>query len=186
MRLIFIGPPGAGKGTQSNRLIDFLQVPHVSTGDMLRQEIKDRTEYGLRSQEYMAIGKLVPDPIILEIMGHRLDQRDCANGCLFDGFPRTLVQAQALDEFLARRGTPLDGVLELVVDKDELVRRTLARGREDDRPDIVRKRLDLFYKQTAPLSDYYRERGLLHAIPGTGSPDEVFDRIKLVLKKIAK
>jgi adenylate kinase len=184
MRLIFIGPPGAGKGTQSKRLIDYLQVPHVSTGDMLRQEIKDRTEYGLRSQEYMAIGKLVPDAIILEIMGHRLDQRDCANGCLFDGFPRTLVQAQALDDFLIRRGTPLDGVLELVVDKDELVRRTLARGREDDRPDIVRNRLDLFYKQTAPLSDYYRQRGLLHAIPGTGSPDDVFARIKQVLKTI--
>ena len=128
MRLIFIGPPGAGKGTQSKRLIEYLKVPHLSTGDMLRQEIEDRTEYGLRSQEYMTLGKFVPDSIILEIVGRRIDQRDCAVGCLFDGFPRTLVQAAALDDFLARRGTPLDGVLELVVDREELVRRTLARG----------------------------------------------------------
>ena len=185
MRLIFIGPPGAGKGTQSKRLIEYLKVPHLSTGDMLRQEIEDRTEYGLRSQEYMTLGKFVPDSIILEIVGRRLDQRDCAVGCLFDGFPRTLVQAAALDDFLARRGTPLDGVLELVVDREELVRRTL-RGREDDRPDVVRNRLNLYHKQTAPLCDYYRKRGLLHAIEGSGSPDEVFDRIKQVLKAIKK
>ncbi len=185
MRLIFIGPPGAGKGTQSKRLIEYLKVPHLSTGDMLRQEIEDRTEYGLRSQEYMTLGKFVPDSIILEIVGRRIDQRDCAVGCLFDGFPRTLVQAARSTIFwpaAARRSTACWSWWS--TGKNWSAARWPRR--EDDRPDVVRNRLDLYHRQTAPLCDYYRKRGLLHAIPGSGSPDEVFDRIKQVLKAIKK
>ena len=185
MRIIFLGPPGVGKGTQSKRLVEYLGIPHLSTGDMLRQAFQEKSEIGILSQQYMSSGKLVPDPIILEIMGRRLDQSDCRNGCLLDGFPRTLGQARALDEFLAHRGTPLGGVLELKVDQDELVDRLAGRGRDDDRPEIIRQRLEHYERQTAPLVDYYQRQGLLHTIDGVGTPDEVFGRIKEVLRYIA-
>jgi adenylate kinase len=185
MRIIFLGPPGVGKGTQSKRLVEYLGIPHLSTGDMLRQAFQEKSEIGILSQQYMSSGKLVPDPIILEIMGRRLDQPDCRNGCLLDGFPRTLGQARALDEFLAHRGIPLSGVLELKVDQDELVDRLAGRGRDDDRPEIIRQRLEHYSRQTAPLVDYYQRQGLLHTIDGVGTPDEVFSRIKEVLRYIA-
>jgi adenylate kinase len=185
MRIIFLGPPGVGKGTQSKRLVEYLGIPHLSTGDMLRQAFQEKSEVGILSQQYMSSGKLVPDPIILEIMGRRLDQPDCQKGCLLDGFPRTLGQARALDEFLAHRGTPLDGVLELKVNQDEIVNRLAGRGRDDDRPEIIRQRLEHYERQTAPLVDYYRRQGLLHTIDGTGTPDEVFGRIKDTLQYIA-
>jgi adenylate kinase len=184
MRIIFLGPPGVGKGTQSKRLVEYLQIPHLSTGDMLRQAYLDKTEVGMLSHQYMSSGKLVPDPVILEIMGRRLDQNDCQKGCLLDGFPRTLGQTRALDEFLAQRGTPLDGVLELKVDEEEIVNRLAGRGRDDDRPEIIRERLEHYARQTAPLVDYYRQRGLLHTINGVGTTEEVFARIKLVLEEI--
>jgi adenylate kinase len=186
MRIIFLGPPGVGKGTQSKRLVEYLQIPHLSTGDMLRQAYLDKNEVGILSQQYMSSGKLVPDPVILEIMGRRLDQNDCQKGCLLDGFPRTLGQARALDEFLAQRGTPLDGVLELKVDQEEIVNRLAGRGRDDDRPEIIRERLEHYARQTAPLEDYYRQRGLLHTIDGVGTTDEVFARIKQVLQDISR
>jgi adenylate kinase len=186
MRIIFLGPPGVGKGTQSKRLVEYLGIPHLSTGDMLRQAYLDKTEVGKLSHQYMSSGKLVPDPVILEIMGRRLDQADCRKGCLLDGFPRTLGQARALDEFLEQRGTPLDGVLELKVDHDEIVSRLAGRGRDDDRPEIIRERLEHYSRQTAPLEDYYRQRGLLHTIDGVGTTEEVFGRIKQVLEDIAR
>jgi len=186
MRIIFIGPPGVGKGTQSKRLLDHLKIPHLSTGDMLRDAIADRTPIGVISQQYMSSGRLVPDPIILQLMGDRLARPDCQKGCLFDGFPRTLGQAKALDDFLEQRGIPLSGVLELRVGEDEIVRRLAGRGREDDRPEIVLERLRNYQRQTSPLLDYYQRRGQLHTIEGTGTPDEVFDRIKVELKKIAE
>ena len=185
MRIIFVGPPGVGKGTQSKRLLQFLKIPHLSTGDMLRQAFADQTEIGILSQQYMASGKLVPDPIILQLMGHRLDQSDCQQGCLFDGFPRTLGQASALDAFLRERGMPLDGVLELKVDAEQIVKRLAGRGREDDHPDIIRQRLEGYLRLTQPLVEYYKERGLLYTVDGMGTPDEVFERIKGVLGQIA-
>ena len=185
MRIIFLGPPGVGKGTQSKRLVDYLKIPHLSTGDMLRQAYHERSEIGILSNQYMSAGKLVPDPVILEIMGRRLSQPDCKNGCLLDGFPRTLGQARALDEFLTQRGMPLDGVLELKVDEEEIVGRLAGRGRQDDHPDIIRERLAHYARQTAPLEDYYRDRGLLHTIDGVGTTDEVFARIKQVLTTIS-
>jgi adenylate kinase len=186
MRIIFLGPPGVGKGTQSKRLVDYLKIPHLSTGDMLRQAYQERSEIGILSNQYMSAGKLVPDPVILEIMGRRLNQPDCKNGCLLDGFPRTLGQARALDEFLTQRGMPLDGVLELKVDEEEIVGRLAGRGRQDDHPDIIRERLAHYARQTAPLEDYYRDRGLLHTIDGVGTTDEVFARIKQVLTAISR
>lgn len=184
MRIVFVGPPGVGKGTQSQRLVKYLRIPHLSTGDMLRQAWQEKSDLGLLSQEYMAQGTLVPDPIMLQLVGRRLEAGDCQHGYLLDGFPRTLGQAQALDEFLRRRGTPLTTVLELKVDADELVKRLAGRRRDDDRPEIIRKRLDEYARQTAPLSDYYRQQGLVCEIDGSGTPDEVFARIKTFVDQI--
>jgi adenylate kinase len=185
MRLVFIGPPGVGKGTQSARLVQHLAIPHLSTGDMLRRAYREKLPVGLEAERYIAAGKLVPDPLILDLIGHRLDNSDCQGGYLLDGFPRTLGQARALDEFLRQRGTPLTAVLELQVDPEELIKRLALRGREDDKPEVVRERLEQYARQTAPLSDYYRQRGLLHAVVGSGTPEEVFRRVQDVLEQIA-
>lgn len=178
MRLVFIGPPGAGKGTQSQRLLQYLGVPHLSTGDMLRAATSAGTQIGLEAHRYVSQGLLVPDDLILHMVEQRLDQPDCSCGALFDGFPRTLRQAQALDDYLQIRGTPLDLVLELNVSDEEVLQRLADRQRNDDRPGVVAQRLRAFHTQTRPLLDYYRQRGLLEEIGGSGAPDEVFDRIK--------
>ena len=182
MRLIFLGPPGAGKGTQSERLLRYLKVPHLSTGDMLRSAIAGRTHAGRMAEEYMSAGRLVPDTIILELVAARLEQPDCAAGALFDGFPRTLGQAQALDEYLQHHGCPLDLVLELCVPDAVVLERLGGRGRTDDRPEVIAQRLKTYWSQTRPLTDYYSQRGLLESIDGLGTPDEVFERIKRVVE----
>lgn len=182
MRLIFLGPPGAGKGTQSERLLRYLRIPHLSTGDMLRAAIAARTPAGAKAEEYMSAGQLVPDPIILDMVANRLEQPDCTSGALFDGFPRTLGQAQALDEHLQAHGRPLDLVLELRVPDEIVLQRLGGRGRTDDRPEVIAERLRAYWSQTRPLTDYYSQRGLLEVIDGLGTPDEVFDRIKRVVE----
>jgi adenylate kinase len=181
MRLIFIGPPGAGKGTQSQRLIDKLHVPHLSTGDMLRDAVKNQTPEGQRAIEFMDRGKLVPDDIILAMVARRIAEADCAKGCLLDGFPRTLAQAEALDSLLAKQNIPLDAVVELRVDEDALALRLSERGRTDDRPEVIRERLDTYRRQTEPLVEYYRQKGLLRSVDGDGTPDEVAERIVTAL-----
>jgi adenylate kinase len=181
MRLIFIGPPGAGKGTQSQRLIDTLRVPHLSTGDMLRDAVQNQTPEGRRAIDFMDRGKLVPDEIILAMVARRIAEADCAMGCLLDGFPRTLAQAEALDSLLARQNIPLDAVVELRVDEDALVRRLAERGRADDRPEVIRERLETYRRQTEPLVEYYRQKGLLRSVDGEGSPDDVAQRIMSAL-----
>jgi adenylate kinase len=183
MRIIFIGPPGAGKGTQAERLVQTYRMAHLSTGDMLRAARDAKTEVGLKAEKYMSTGALVPDDVIVAIIAERLEQSDCQGGYLLDGFPRTIAQAEALDAMLAAKGTPLDAVLELQVPEDELFRRLAGRGRADDTPEVIRQRLAAYRKQTEPLLAYYRQRGLLKSIDGLGTVDEIFHRATDVLDK---
>jgi adenylate kinase len=178
MFVVFIGPPGAGKGTQAQRLVELLSIPHVSTGDMLRQAISQGTELGKQAQGYMQAGKLVPDELVLQIINECLDNPRLQKGCLFDGFPRNVEQAQALDALLANRSTPLTMVLELQVDTQELVRRMLARKRPDDTSETISERLIVYKNQTAPVLQYYAAKNLLTTIDGSGTPDDVFARIE--------
>jgi adenylate kinase len=185
MRLVLLGPPGAGKGTQAERLIEHLRVPHLSTGEMLRQAIDKKTSVGLHAKQFIDQGQLVPDDTVLELVRQRLDQPDCSAGFLLDGFPRRLSQAEALDQYLLKRGTPLDAVIELSVDEDELVKRMVARARDDDQPDVIRQRMATYHEQTEPLSSYYRQRGQLLPVVALGSVDEVFARVLGALNSLA-
>jgi adenylate kinase len=185
MRLVFIGPPGAGKGTQAERMIETYRLAHLSTGDMLRAARDARTAVGVKAEQYMSKGQLVPDDIIVAIIGERLRKPDCQAGFLLDGFPRTLPQAEALDGMLQQAGTPLDIVLELRVPEEELFRRLAGRGRADDKPEVIRQRLVAYRQQTEPLLDYYGKAGLLTTIDGLGSVDEIFTRVRAVLDGIA-
>ncbi|NQU23802.1 MAG: adenylate kinase [Candidatus Nealsonbacteria bacterium] len=185
MRVVFIGPPGAGKGTQAERLVETYTMAHLSTGDMLRAARDAKTEVGLKADRYMSAGQLVPDEIIVAIIAGRLGQPDCGQGYLLDGFPRTIAQAESLDAMLAEKDTPLHVVLELQVPEEELFERLAGRGRADDTPEVIRQRLVAYREQTAPLLKYYGGQELLRSIDGLGSIDEIFQRAKAVLDEFA-
>ena len=178
MRIVFLGPPGAGKGTQAQRLKDYLGIAHLSTGEMLREAGEAGTPLGRKATSLMQAGQLVPDDVVVGIVAQRLEQKDCAGGCLFDGFPRTLPQAEELDQMLAARKIPIDLVLALEVPPERLVDRLLARGRMDDNRHAIRERFRQYNELSEPLIDYYRRRGILHMINGEGTPDEVFRRVR--------
>ena len=208
MRLIFLGPPGAGKGTQSQMLAESLGIPQVSTGDMLRQAVAQKTALGEMARGYMESGGLVPDDVIVGIVSERLQKGDCGKGYILDGFPRTVVQAEKLDEALSDSGESLDSVINIVIDEEELVQRLSGRRvcescqrayhvitsppakagicdacggrlvtRADDQDGTVRKRLDVYRKQTSPLVQYYEKKSLLRDIEGVGGIPDVFARI---------
>jgi len=181
MLIVFIGPPGSGKGTQCKRLAEHFQIPHLSTGDLLRSARQQDAPLGRLAAQYMDAGKLVPDSVVLDLVTQQLDKPEFARGCLFDGFPRTVEQATALDAALAQRGKALDIVIALQADEAELTRRMLERarkeGRPDDNPATIQRRMDVYRRETAPLLDYYRRKGLQAMVDAVGSPDEVSQRI---------
>lgn len=188
MRIIFLGPPGVGKGTQSHKLVEFLNIPHISTGEMLREAIRNKTELGLKVAAQMEGGRLAADEIVVQLVRQRLAQPDCRNGYLLDGFPRTLPQAASLDLGLAVDDEAVDAVLNLTVDQEELLSRLMARAQKEDRGDdneeTIRNRMKVYDDMTSPLIAYYEEQQVLHRIDGIGSIDEVFDRIKTILVEV--
>jgi adenylate kinase len=181
MRIVFVGPPGAGKGTQAQRLKDLLGVAHLSTGEMFREANDAGTELGKKAASYYLHGKLVPDELAVNIISERLGQADCVDGCLFDGFPRTAAQAVALDAMLADEGMPLDLVIALEVPEDEVLKRLATRGRPDDNAAAVQERFKQYYALTEPLADYYQQKSILRRVDGTGPPEEVFERIRKIV-----
>lgn len=195
MRLILLGPPGAGKGTQAQRLVEKHAIPQLSTGDMLRAAVQAGTEVGKRAKAVMDAGELVSDAIVNAIVAERIDQPDCANGFVLDGYPRTLVQADAVEAMLAERGIALDTVIELVVDDKALVGRIVKRAedakaagqpvRKDDNPAVFEERLREYYKKTAPLTGYYYAKGRLKTVDGMASIDAVTAEIEAVLAATA-
>lgn len=184
LNIVIFGAPGSGKGTQSDKLIDHYKLFHISTGDVLRDNIKRGTELGKIAKGYIDQGQLVPDELIIDILAQVLDEnKDNAHeGVIFDGFPRTIPQAEALEQLLADRGTKIDAVVGLEVPEDELIKRILLRGqmsgRSDDNEDTARKRLETYHNQTSPLKAYYEEQGKYRAINGLGSIDGIFDLIR--------
>lgn len=189
MRLILLGAPGSGKGTQAARLKDHLQVPHISTGDLLRAEVAAGSELGLAAKEVMARGELVSDEILLGMLKSRLSREDCARGFILDGYPRNVAQANALTALLASIQQPLEAAVQLEVPTELLVERIAGRaqaeGRADDSPESVRTRLKVYDEQTAPVVDFYRNTGKLSVVDGVGELDEVFTRIIEAIDNVA-
>lgn len=186
MRIVMLGAPGSGKGTQAELLVREFGMPHISSGDLLRAAAKAGTELGLKAREYMDRGELIPDDVMIHLIGERLGQDDTRNGFILDGYPRDLVQARALDDLLGRLGAPLNDALQIDVDAEQAIARIMRRAekehRSDDREEVARNRMQVYEEQTAPVVDYYADRGILTRILGTGSAEEVFQRIKGALQ----
>ncbi|MCX5719232.1 MAG: adenylate kinase [Nitrospirae bacterium] len=215
MRLVLLGAPGAGKGTQAKKLIETYGIPQISTGDILRKAVADGTPLGKEAKSYMDKGELVPDSVVIGLVKERIAQDDCKKGYILDGFPRNIAQAEVLDKVLAEMGAPLDTALSVDVDKDVLMKRLTGRRtcrkcqqmyniyfslpkkegvcdkcggelfqRDADKEETIRKRLDVYDAQTAPLMEYYKKKGIVKSVAGTGSIDEIFKQVcsKLGLK----
>lgn len=187
MRLVLLGGPGAGKGTQAAVLKDEYGIAHISTGEVLREARAAGTELGKKAAEYMDAGKLLPDDIILGIVKEKLEMPELAKGFLFDGFPRTIPQAEGLQTMLGELGMELDAVISIEVADEIVVERLLKRaeieGRADDNRETIENRLKVYYDQTAPLKSFYEERGLLKPVDGVGTIEEIFGRVKAVLSE---
>jgi adenylate kinase len=175
--LVMLGPPGAGKGTQAQMLAKHYGIPHIASGDMFRAQAESGTPLGMRVKAFLDSGELVPDGLVIDMIRHRLEQSDATHGFVLDGFPRTVPQAIALDELLSELGRPLDAILYLQVDRQSLIDRLLHRAaieqRADDRPDVIQHRIDVYLHETAPLIDFYRQKGKLRLIDGTQTPEAV-------------
>jgi adenylate kinase len=176
MFIVMMGPPGVGKGTQCKRLMDRLVIPHVSTGDMLR-EARQLASFGDDDLTHMDRGRLVSDEVVTKLVKKRLQSSDCKNGCIFDGYPRTIKQVESLDRMLNERGQTVDVAIQLSGEDEILVQRMLVRAAEEQRPDdtvnTLTRRLDVYQRQTMPVAEYYARHGLLHLVDGMGTPDEV-------------
>ncbi len=174
MRLVLLGPPGAGKGTQAEKLAEKLGIPQISTGELFRRNIENGTKLGLEAKRYLDAGDLVPSELTNQLVDDRLDDADAADGFILDGYPRSVEQAKALHEMLERRGTDIDAVVEFRVSQDELLQRLKARGRADDTEDVILNRMKVYRDETAPLLEYYSSQ--LKTVDAVGSMDEVFAR----------
>ena len=185
MRIVLMGPPGAGKGTQAVVIAQKLGIPHISTGDIFRANVTAGTPLGLEAKSFMDAGEYVPDSVTNAMVRDRLAQADAANGFLLDGYPRTLDQINELDDILSGLGSSVERVIEITADTDEVVARLLNRaieqGRADDTEDVIRRRMEVYSEQTAPLTDLYGSRGLLVKVDGLGTVAEVTSRIESVL-----
>ncbi|OKS87805.1 adenylate kinase [Mucilaginibacter polytrichastri] len=187
LNLVLFGPPGAGKGTQSQNIIEKFGLIHLSTGDLLRSEIANGTELGLEAKKLMDDGLLVPDAVVIGMISNKLDSNKDAKGFIFDGFPRTVAQAEALDSLLASKDSQIDGMVALEVDAEELKQRLLLRGKESGRPDdanpeVIAKRIKEYNDKTAPVAEFYKAQNKFTSINGIGSINEIFDSIHEVIQ----
>lgn len=186
MRIILMGPPGVGKGTQAKNIVDKFKIIHLSTGDILRAEVGRDTKLGREAKQFMDEGKLVPDELLLNMMENRLQEKDCKKGYLLDGFPRTIPQAEGLESILNKINHKIDYVISLTADETELVNRLVLRGKEsgrsDDTEEVIRERQQVYWQLTSPLSDFYRERKLLHEVNGLGTIAEITNRILKIME----
>ena len=189
--LVLFGPPGAGKGTQAEKLIQKYGFNHISTGEVIREQIRKGTELGLSVQSYIEKGQLAPDELVINIIADYVASHKDAKGNIFDGFPRTTVQAEAFDKIMNENGTPVSVMLSLEVPDEELVKRLLLRGKEsgradDSNEDVIRNRIDVYKAQTAVVADYYKPQGKFRAVNGLGSIDEIFDRLCAEIDSLLK
>ncbi len=186
MRMVLLGPPGAGKGTQAKRLAEKFEMPAISTGDIFRANVSGGTELGVLAKSYMDKGEYVPDSVTNDMVRARLAEPDAVHGFLLDGYPRTAAQVEELDKMLAEQGLALDAVVEITADVDEVVARLLKRaeieGRADDTEDVIRRRMEVYAEQTAPLTDIYSSHGVLRRVDGMGSVDDVTERVMKALE----
>ncbi len=184
--LVLFGPPGSGKGTQSEKIVSRYSLVHLSTGNLLREEISNQSSLGMAAKNYMDHGQLVPDEVVIGMVDSFFERHRDAAGFLFDGFPRTLAQAQALDELMKRKQNSIHAVIAMEVTEDELVKRLLNRGKtsgrsDDTNEDVIRKRFSVYMKETSPVADYYREQKKFFSVPGEGTVEEIFQNLCTII-----